>query len=387
VKITDIKVDVLRAPEYQVRADASLESVIVRVYTDEGIMGFGDAGSSPRVVRSIIDAPTYFTLCRSLRELLIGRDPFEISAIWEELYRMTMWAGRRGAYIHAISAIDVALWDIMGKALKQPVYKLLGGAFQRDIRSYASQVMPDTPEEASRLVQNVVEAGWPAVKLGWFPCGADQDLDLAMVKACREGASPSTKLMLDVGPRWDITTDGRPAVQLWDAKTAIKRIRSWEKYELFWVEEPLPADDLDGYRKLTEAVDTYIAAGEEEVTRFPLYELMDRGNIDVVQFDVSRVGGLTEARRVAQAAHDRNRPWATHCFSTGIVIVASLHLAAASPTYFYVEYTISESTLAQELIYPRLQPKNGLLRVPEGPGLGIELNEELVEKLRIASPM
>jgi len=189
--------------------------------------------------------------------------------------------------------------------------------------------------------------------------------------------------MLDVGPRWDITTDGRPAVQLWDAKTAIKRIRSWEKYEPFWVEEPLPADDHDGYRKLTEAVDTYIAAGEQEATRFPLYALMDRGNIDIVQFDVCRVGGLTEARRVAQAAHDRNRLWATHCFSTGIVIVASVHLAAASPTYFYVEYTISESKLAHELIYPRLQPRNGIVRVPEGPGLGIELNEELVEKLKI----
>jgi L-alanine-DL-glutamate epimerase-like enolase superfamily enzyme len=383
VKITDIKVDVLRTPEFHLRADASLESVIVRVYTDEGIMGFGDAGSSPRVVRSIIDAPTYFTLCRSLRELLIGRDPLEISAIWEELYRMTMWAGRRGAYIHAISVIDVALWDIMGKALNQPVYKLLGGAFQRDIRCYASYVMPDTPEEAARLAGKAVEEGWPALKVGWFPCASDPNMDLAIVKACREGATPATKVMLDVGLRWDITSNGRPAVQLWDAKTAIKRIKSWEKYEPFWVEEPLPADDLDGYRKLTEAVDTYIAAGEQEVTRFPLYELMDRGNIDVEQFDVCRVGGLTEARRVAQAAHDRNRPWASHCYSTGIVIVASVHLAAASQTYFYVEYTMSESKLAHELIYPRFQPKNGIIRVSEGPGLGIELNEELVEKLRV----
>jgi len=236
VKITDLKVDVLRTPEFHLRADASLESVIVRVYTDEGIMGFGDAGSSPRVIRSIIDAPTYFTLCRSLRELLIGRDPLEISAIWEELYRMTMWAGRRGAYIHAISAIDVALWDIMGKALNQPVYKLLGGAFQREIRCYASYVMPDTPEEAARLAGKAVQEGWPALKMGWFPCASDPDLDLAIVKACREGATPATKVMLDVGPRWDITSDGRPAVQLWDAKTAIKRIKSWEKYEPFWVE-------------------------------------------------------------------------------------------------------------------------------------------------------
>jgi L-rhamnonate dehydratase len=383
VKITDLKVDVLHNPEFEVRGDASLETVIVRIFTDEGIVGFGDAGSSPRVIRSIIDAPTFFTLSRDVRELLIGRDPLEINAIWESLYRMTQWPGRRGAYLHAISAIDIALWDIMGKAFGQPIYKLLGGAFQKEVRGYASHVMPDTPKGCAELAAKAVANGWPALKMGWFPYASDPDEDLAMVAGVREGAGPKTKIMLDVGPRYDITTDDRPSVQLWDAKTAIKRIKSWEKYEPFWVEEPLPADDLDGYRKLTAAVDTYIAAGETETTRFPLFDLMDRGNIDVVQLDVSRVGGLTEARRVTQAAYDRNRPWAPHCFSTGICVAASVHLAASSPNYFFVEYTISESQLTNEIVHPHIKHKNGMLRVPEGPGLGMELNMDLVNKLRV----
>ncbi len=384
MKITDLRVDVLRNPEFEVRGDASLETVIVRVFTDEGIVGIGDASSSPRVIRSIIDAPTFFTLCRSIRELLIGRDPLEIAAIWEEIYRLTMWSGRRGPYIHALSAIDVALWDIMGKAFGQPIYKLLGGAFQREVRGYASHVMPDSPAGVARLAAKAVENGWPALKMGWFPYRNDPEEDVTMVRAVREGAGPNTTLMLDVGPRYDITTDGRPAVQLWDAKTAIQRIKSWEKYEPFWVEEPLPCDDVDGYRKLTAAVDTYIAAGEEEATRFPLYDLMDRGDIDVLQFDVGRVGGLTEGRRVAQAAYDRNRPWAPHCFSTAILLAASVHLAAATPNYFYVEYTISESKLTNDLMHPSLKVVNGMIRVPEGPGLGIELNEELVRKLKVS---
>jgi L-alanine-DL-glutamate epimerase-like enolase superfamily enzyme len=383
MKIVDLKVDVLHNPEFEVRGDASLETVIVRVFTDQGIVGFGDAGSSPKVVRSIIDAPTYFTLSRDVRELLIGRDPLEINLIWEELYRMTQWPGRRGAYLHAISAIDVALWDIMGKAFNQPIYKLLGGAFQKEVRGYASHVMPDTPKGCAELAAKAVSNGWPALKMGWFPYASDQEEDLAMVAAIRDGAGPKTKIMLDVGPRWDITTDGRPAVQLWDAKTAIQRIKSWERYEPCWVEEPLPADDLDGYRKLTTAVDTHIAAGETETTRFPLFDLMDRGNIDVVQLDVSRVGGLTEARRVTQAAYDRNRPWAPHCFSTGLCVTASVHLAAASPNYHHVEYTISESQLTNEIVHPRIEHKNGMLRVPEGPGLGVELNMDLINRLRL----
>jgi L-alanine-DL-glutamate epimerase-like enolase superfamily enzyme len=382
MRITDIKVDVLRDPGFDVLGDASLEAVVVRVFTDEGIVGIGDASSSPHVVRSIVNAPTFFTLSRAIREILIGRDPLEIGALWEEVYRLTIYPGRRGAYVHALSAIDVALWDVLGKATGLPVYKLLGGAFRRDVPAYASHVLPETPEEACELAASAVEAGWPMLKMGWLPAHANEEDDRAFVRAIREGAGPSARVAVDVGPRWDLTVD-RPAVQLWDAKTAIQRIRSWQEFQPFWVEEPLPPDDLDGYRRLTDAVQTHVAAGEEETTRFPLYELMDRGGIDLVQLDVSRVGGLTEARRVVGAAHDRNRPWAPHCFSTGIVLAASLHLAAASPNALAVEFPISGSLLTRELVHPRLEARNGLLRVPETPGLGIELNEDLLESLSV----
>jgi L-rhamnonate dehydratase len=382
MRITDVQVDILRDPAFEVRGDTSLETVVVQIHTDEGITGIGDAASSPRVVRAIVDAPSYFTLSRSIRELLVGRDPREIGALWEEVYRLTMYSGRRGAYVHALSAIDVALWDITGKATGLPVYKLLGGAFQRAIPAYASHVMPSTPGEVRELAAAAVDRGWPALKMGWFPYEADAASDLAFVRAAREGAGDAT-LMLDVGPRWDVTSGGRPAVQLWDAKTAIQRIKRWGEFEPFWIEEPLPPDDVAGYGRLTAAVDTYIAAGEEETTRFGLYDLMDRGGIDVVQFDIAHVGGLTEARRIVQAAYDRNRPVAPHCFSTGIVLAASLHLLAASPNAFYLEYPMSESVLTRELVEPRIEARDGFVHVPETPGLGIELVQEAVAAYRV----
>lgn len=381
--ITDIRVDVVRDPNFVVAGDMSLETVVVRVMTDEGITGIGDTCSSPHITRAIIEAPTYFTLSRSFRELLVGRDPFEIGAIWEEIYRLTHYPGRRGAVIHALGAIDIALWDIMGKATGLPVYKLLGGAFQRDLPAYATQVMPETPEAVRQIAAETVAAGWPALKVGWFPPNTDPASDRALVQAAREGAGPQTRLMLDVGPRWDITTDGRPAVRLWDSKTAIQRIRDWEAFDPFWIEEPLPPDDVDGYRRLCQAVDTYIAAGEAESTRFALYDLMDRGNIDVVQIDVPRIGGLTEARRVVQAAHDRNKPVATHCFSSGLALAVSTHLLAAAPNAFYLEYPMSGSALMTDLFYPGIEAINGTVRVSERPGLGIEVDEELLARLRV----
>lgn len=383
MRITDLQVDVLRDPAFDVRGDTSYETVVVRVQTDEGVTGIGEAASSPHVVRSIVNAPTTFTLARAIRELLVGRDPREIGLLWEEMYRMTLYPGRRGAYVHALSAIDIALWDILGKATGLPVHTLLGGAFQHEVRAYASLVMPPTPDEVRALAAETVAAGWPALKLGWFPYRSDAAEDRALVEAAREGAGPDARLMLDVGPRWDLTSGGRPAVQLWDAKTAIQRIRSWEELAPVWVEEPLPPDDMDGYRRLCDAVDTHVAAGEEETTRFPLLDLMDRGHIDVIQFDVGRVGGLTEGRRVAQAAYDRNRPFAPHCYASGIILAASLHLLAASPNAHYLEYTMSESLLTTSLVHPRLEAANGIVTAPDGPGLGIELDEELVDRLRV----
>ena len=179
----------------------------------------------------------------------------------------------------------------------------------------------------------------------------------------------------------DFAGGERSTVQLWDAKTAIQRIKSWEPFDPFWVEEPLPVDDVAGYRRLCSAVDTRIAAGEQHSTRFPLYELMDDGDIDVVQFDVTRVGGLTEARRVAQAAADRNRPFAPHSYSTGIGLAATLHLLAASPNPIYLEYPLTESLILTKLAWPMPSATLGTVKVSDAPGLGVEIDTDLLNSL------
>ena len=365
--------------------DPTRKAVVVRVSTDAGIVGYGDSSSSPEIVKQVIDTPSLFDTSRSFRELLVGRDPLDYAAIWEEIYRLTGYPGTRGAVIHALSAVDIALWDIMGKAFGVPVYKLLGGLFHPRLPAYCSLVMPPTPDGVRELVGETVAAGWPSVKLGWFPSRSDEKLDRALVKAAREGAGASTRLLLDVGPRWDFAGGERSAVQLWDAKTAIQRIKSWEEFEPFWVEEPLPVDDVAGYRKLCQAVDTRIAAGEQHSTRFPIYELMDVGEIDVVQFDVTRVGGLTEGRRVAQAAADRNRPFAPRSYSTGIGLNATLHLLAASPNSMFLEYPHTDSLILNKLAGPMPAARYGIVTVTDAPGLGVEIDTDLLKHLSDAS--
>ena len=266
------------------------------------------------------------------------------------MYRLTSYPGKRGVVIHALSALDIALWDIMGKAIGLPIHKLLGGAFRKRIPAYCSLVMPFDEAGVRSVVGAARAEGWHAIKLGWFPPRSTPAHDRALVAAAREGAGADARLMLDVGPRWDLAGNDRPAVQLWDVKTAIRAIDDWAEYDPFWIEEPLPSDDVDGYRRLCEAVRPYIAAGEQEATRFPLFDLMDRGCIDIVQFDVSRVGGITEARRVVQAAQDRNRPFAPHCDSTGISLAATAHLLAASATPMYLEFTTSDSPLLKDVL-------------------------------------
>jgi L-rhamnonate dehydratase len=376
MQIASVDVEVLQASD-DVLADPTAVVMIVRVRTEDGLEGVGDSATSAHVAHAIIEAPSSFGM-RGVRDVLVGRDPREVAVLWEELYRLTAYGARRGAYVHALSAIDVALWDLFGKATGIPIHMLLGGAVRREVPAYASHVLPATPAEATQLAAAAVERGFRALKAGWLPVGSDEATDLAFVRALRDGAGPDVRVMIDVGPRWSSAAD-----LVWDAKTAIDRVRRFAEYDVFWVEEPLPADDLDGYARLTRGVETRIAAGEAETTRFDLLDLMDRGGIDVVQPDIARVGGLTEARRVAHAAQDRGRLFAPHCFNTAILIASSLHLCAAMPHAVYLEYPISTSPVLRRLVHPPIEPVDGVVRVPEGPGLGVELDEELVAHLRV----
>ncbi|MCS6776403.1 MAG: mandelate racemase/muconate lactonizing enzyme family protein [Chloroherpetonaceae bacterium] len=376
MRITEVETYHLRLPQVAAECNGTQDALLVRVHTDVGLIGIGEVDSSPHVIRAVFDAPYSHTLAAGLRHLLIGEDPRDIERLWEKMYRGTLYFGRRGAAIHAISGVDIALWDLLGKATGLPVYQLLGGAYCRRMPAYASDLMPATPEEAYDRAAALCDAGFRYVKLGWGGLGQSEAQDVALARAARRGIGEENALMIDAG-------------LCWDAATAIARVRRLEDLDLTWVEEPLPPDDLGGYARLADAVDTRIAAGEELATCWEFCDLMDRGRIDVVQVDVSRAGGLTEARRIAHLARQRNLPCVPHAYSTGVLLAASLHWAASLPNGWLVEYTVEESPLATGLtgtglLREPLRAVEGYLTVPEAPGLGIELDEEMVARFRVA---
>ena len=375
MKITEVETIHLRLPTITEECNGTQDALLVKIRTDNGLVGIGEVDSSPHVIQAIFDAPYSHTLACGLRLLLVGEDPRDIERIWEKMYRGTLYFGRRGAAIHALSGADIALWDLLGKATGMPVCQLLGGAYHKRMPAYSSDLMPFAPAEAADRAARLRDAGFSHMKFGWGGLGQSEAQDVALVGAVRKGAGEDADVIIDVG-------------LCWDAATAEARARKLEQFRLTWIEEPLPPDDLAGYARLADAVETRIAAGEESSTCWEFAELMDRGHIDVVQVDVSRAGGLTEARRIAQMARLRNLPCVPHAYSTGVLLAASLHWAASIPNGWLVEYTVEESPLATGLhgtglLREPLRAHEGWLTVPEGPGLGIELDEELITKYRV----
>ena len=373
MRITRIEPIVLFQERTQA-ADSSHDAFVVRVHTDAGIVGIGEALSSPAIMKAIVEAPTSHYLARGFAELLIGEDPLQVERLWEKLYRGGLFYGRRGAAIHALSAIDIALWDIRGKALGLPISALLGGAVRPRVRPYASHVLPDTPREAAALAERSVRQGFSAVKMGWGPfCqpGQTAAMDEEFVRALRDAVGPDVDLLIDIG-------------LVWDATTAIQRARRLERYGLYWIEEPLPPDDLEGYARLADAVDTRIATGEELTTRWEFRDLLERGRVDVIQPDIARAGGVTEARRIVDQAELRHTEWAPHVYGTGILQAVAAHMVAASPSGKLLEFCMSDSPLARELVTPPpVIGPDGLFEVPTGPGLGVELDESVVRRFQV----
>src|SRR5262245_39784501 len=371
MRITDVEAIYLRLPEIEERCDGTQDTLVVLVTADTGRVGLGEVDSAPLVAKAVIEAPVSHTIQRGLRELLVGQDPLTIEPLWERLYEGTLYFGRRGAALHAISGVDIALWDLAGQALGQPVWQLLGGQYRNRLRAYASSLFGPTPAATAALARGFRDQGFTAVKFGWAPLGQlDEATDLALVREARAGVGPAMDLMIDAGCVWDV-------------KTAIRRARQFAEQDVYWLEEPLHPDNLTGYAHLAEAVDLRIAAGEEEAGRHAFLDLMDRGRIDVVQVDVTRCGGLTEAKRIAALAHDRRLPVVNHSFKTGINLAASLHFLAAVPNAFILEYAISPSPLRDQLTQEQFPVVEGHVAVPNGPGLGITLNEETIRRYRV----
>jgi L-alanine-DL-glutamate epimerase-like enolase superfamily enzyme len=366
MKITAVEALYLRLPEIKARTDSSQDALLIRIDTDAGITGWGEVDGCPWVVKAIVEAPMSHTLVTGLRALLIGEDPLETARLWRKMYEGTLYYGREGAVIQAMAGIDLALWDIKGKALKEPVWKLLGGRFRDRLRVYASNMFQFTPEATADRVRKARDEGFTAAKFGWEPFGRDPRTDCAYLEAMRKAAGDAFDLMLDVG-------------LVWDATTTIQRARLFEPYGLFWIEEPLPPDDLEGYLRVSRAITQRLAAGEEESTLRGFMRLIDQGGIGLAQIDVTRCG-LTQAMQIAGYAASRGVAVANHNFTTDINTAASLHFLAAVPNALVLEYCVEPSEISRRLIRDPIRLEDGHMRVPDAPGFGVEPDMAVVEK-------
>lgn len=371
MKITRVEPIHLRLPTVTERCDGSQETLIVKVHTDAGLTGVGEVDSSSLVAKAIIEAPLSHKICRGLAECVIGQDPFEIDRLIHRMYEGTIFFGRQGAVIQALSGVEIALWDIVGQAVGRPVYQLLGGGFRKTFRAYASILFGDTPAETERLGRDLVRQGFRACKFGWGPMGQSEDSDLAHVRAARAGVGNDVELMVDAG-------------LCWDAATALRRARQFEPFNLTWLEEPLHPDDVQGYARLcASGPPMRIAAGEEICDIKEFQQMMDVGGIDVAQVDVTRVGGLARAKRIGWDAAERRRLCVNHSYKTGVNIAASLHFVAALPNTHYFEYCVEQGALRKSLTRQTFPVIDGNVSVPEEPGLGVALDEEIIAKYRV----
>lgn len=370
ISITDVEAFYLRPGGIKERSDSSQDALVVRVSTDAGVDGFGEVDSSPHVIKAIIEAPSSHTQAKGLREVLIGQDPRETNRLWDLMYQATLYFGRDGAAIQAMAGVDLALWDIKGKLASQPVYMLRGGAYRKSVRAYASHMFDFDPVTTGQRAAEAAKAGFTAVKFGWEPLGPDPELDETLVRTIRESVGDGVDVCIDAGLAWDV-------------QTAIERCRLFEPYRLYWLEEPLQADNLEGYARLSRSVSTPIAAGEHDSTVAGFVRLMDEGRIDVVQVDVTRTG-LTQAWRIADLAAQRGLRCANHNFTSDINVAASLHFLCSIPNALMLEYCMEPSPLRTSLTKNPIEVIDGYGTVPEGPGLGIEVNLDAVEKFLVA---
>ena len=390
MRIVGVECQTLVVPDCNADAcDSAQDTIVVQVHTDEGITGVGEVDSNPWVIKTLIEAPGSHIMGLGLTELMLGQDPLQPAALWDRLYTFSAMTGRRGAGICAIGALDMAVWDIYGKAMGRPVWELLGGARQPYITPYASllptgHTLEDYKNSLLAKARWARDYGFTAAKMeicinGPYSHNLLQEGDDAIVEivaACRETVGPDMTMMVDVAYAWS------------NWKDALRTIRQLEKYDVFFVETPLRSDDLDGYARLADATSVQIAAGEWLNGRFEFLDLMDRGHVDVAQPDVGRVGGLTEAMRVAGLALDRGKTIVPHCWKSGIGVAATAHLAAASSNCRFIEFlppSVAESALRRELVVEELQIEGGKLALPQKPGLGIELNLDAVRRFEKAA--
>src|ERR671933_376529 len=341
-------------------------NTVVEVVTDEGLVGVGSAMTSKALTAAALAL---------LRPHLIGERADEPARVSEKLRQSTFWQGRGGAVEHAISGIDIALWDVYGKICKQPVSRLLGGNYRTRVKPYGS-ILFDEPPRLRETLRETVARGFRAIKLGWRPFGRrDDKTDELLVRTAREAVGPDVELMVDAG--------GSDAYWPHGYKWAIRTAHMLAGYDVAWFEEALPPDDLAGYAELRRHSPVPIATGEVLTRRQSFRPFLERHAVDIIQPDCTKCGGLTEAWRIAWMAYEHNVQWVPHGWNTAIGLAADLHLAAAVPVARYVEYLTPSPYLDEIITEPFRPDADGYLTVPDRPGLGIELNREAMKRFGV----
>jgi len=341
--------------------NARLTSLIL-IHTDTGEVGVGSAYSHPALV--------YLIVRDQLDPLLRGEDPTEVEALWDKMYGITRWYGRKGAAMSALGGVDTALWDLRGKAQGKPVWTLLGGE-RKTCPAYASALLWNEVDALAEEAARHIEAGFRRVKMR---LARGEEYDTAAVRAVRAAIGPTNDLMVDASMRYHL-------------ELARRMGRFFEEQGVFWYEEPFAPEDLDTYTALRGTVGVPLAAGENELGVQGFRELIRTGAVDIVQPDASRCGGISETWRVAKMAAEAGLRVATHSWSDAIAIMANAHVISSVPNGITVEVDRTGNPFIEDLILQPLHIADGQLQLSDAPGLGIELNFEVVDRLRMPDPL
>jgi L-rhamnonate dehydratase len=359
--------DLLQMPEASMQTFTFHGWLVVEIFTDDGLVGIGNAALAPQVTKQVIDL--------YLKPLLVGRDPWDIEFLWQSMYRKTMAFGRKGIGMVAISAIDIALWDILGKSAKQPVYRLLGGRTKPRIPVYASRLYSVELSELEAEAKRYKKEGYKAMKLrfGWGPVdgAAGMQHNLALVRTVREAVGDGVDVMAD-------------AYMGWTLDYAKRMLPLLEPFHLRWLEEPVIPDDVHGYAELKSYGRVPIAGGEHEFTVYGFRDLLQARALDYIQFDTNRVGGITQACKIAALAEAYSVPVIPHAgqLHNYHVVMASLNSPMAE--YFPVVDVEVGNELFWYIFDGEPRAKDGFIDLDENvPGLGLTINETALEKFEV----
>jgi L-alanine-DL-glutamate epimerase-like enolase superfamily enzyme len=362
MKIADVRSYTLSAPlakpwRFAGVVISETTATIVEVETDNGLIGYGEALTrlGPSAAREVVTS--------ILKPVVLGADPMNVDVLWERMFSTMKSRGHwKGFMIEAISGVDIALWDLIGKAQNQPISTLLGGRHHEKLEAYASSIMLMERGKMVKEAQDLVRQGFEKIKI---KVGLGVDTDFGNIRAIREAVGPDIGIMLDANSGYSTEEALRLGVRL-------------EPLNILWLEEPVLPQDLEGYARLSDALRMPVIGGESEFCRWGFRDLILRGKVTIIQPDIARCGGFTEGRKIAALASSHGVSVAPHTGASGAVsIAAAIHFASSLSNFCLYEHMYTENPLRTEILKdPILECENGFVKVPTGPGLGIEIDKE-----------